>query len=181
MSKMKTVYVGMSADLIHHGHLNIINTARDLGHVIIGLLTDEAIASYKRLTAIPFEQRKLILENIRGVDEVVPQESLDYIPNLRKMKPDYVVHGDDWKTGVQRETRQRVIDALKEWGGQLVEPEYTKGISSTQLINSLQERGITPNKRLSSLRRLLNAKPMLRLMETHNGLTGLIIERNGYR
>ena len=177
MSGQKTVYVGMSADLIHHGHLNIINTARELGHVIIGLLTDEAIASYKRLTVIPFEQRKLIVENIKGVDEVVPQETLDYLPNLRKIKPDYVVHGDDWKTGIQREIRQGVIDALKEWGGELVEPEYTKGVSSTQLVNTLKERGTTPNTRLSSLRRLLNAKPLLRFMETHNGLTGLIVEK----
>lgn len=176
MSERKTVYVGMSADLIHHGHLNIINKARELGYVIVGLLTDEAIASYKRLPLIPYEQRKIIVENIKGVDEVVSQESLDYVPNLQKIKPDYVVHGDDWKTGVQRETRQRVMDALKEWGGQLIELEYTKGVSSTQLINAVKERGITPNKRLKSLRRLLNAKPILCFMETHNGLTGLIVE-----
>lgn len=177
MSERKTVYVGMSADLIHHGHLNIIKKARELGYVVVGLLTDEAIASYKRLTLIPYKQRKIIVENIKGVDEVVSQETLDYLPNLRKIKPDYVVHGDDWKTGVQRETRQRVIDALKEWGGQLVEPEYTKGVSSTQLINTLKERGITPNKRLKSLRRLINTKQILRFMETHNGLTGLIVEK----
>ena len=136
---MKKVYVGMSADLIHHGHLNIINEAKKLGDVIIGLLTDAAIASYKRLPLIPFKQRKLIVENIKGVHEVISQESLDYVPNLRKIKPDYVVHGDDWKTGVQRETRQRVIDALNEWGGRLVEIKYTDGISSTQLINTLKE------------------------------------------
>ena len=177
MTERKTVYVGMSADLIHHGHLNIINKGRELGYVIVGLLTDEAIASYKRLPLIPYEQRKIIVENIKGVDEVVSQETLDYVPNLRKIKPDYVVHGDDWKTGVQRETRQRVIDTLKEWGGQLIELEYTKGVSSTQLVNVLKERGITPNKRLKSLRRLINAKPILCFMETHNGLTGLIVEK----
>src|SRR3989338_4037 len=177
MTERKTVYVGMSADLIHHGHLNIINKGRELGYVIVGLLTDEAIASYKRLPLIPYEQRKIIVENIKGVDEVVSQETLDYVPNLRKIKPDYVVHGDDWKTGVQRETRQRVIDTLKEWGGQLIELEYTKGVSSTQLVNVLKESGITPNKRLKSLRRLINAKPILCFMETHNGLTGLIVEK----
>ena len=177
MSKQKTVYVGLSADFLHHGHLNIINTARELGYVIVGLLTDEAIASYKRLTLIPFEQRKMIVENIKGVDEVVPQETLDYVPNLKKIKPDYVVHGDDWKTGVQKETRQQVIDVLKEWGGQLVEPEYTKGISSSRLIKKLQEKGITPNKRLKSLKRLINVKPILSFMEAHNGLTGLIVEK----
>jgi len=174
---MKKVYIGMSADIIHHGHLNIINTASKLGKVIVGLLTDEAIASYKRLPLIPYNQRKIIVENIKGVDQVVSQETLDYVPNLEKIKPDYVVHGDDWKTGVQRETRQRVIDLLKEWDGQLVEPKYTKGVSSTQLINTIREKGITPNKRLKSLKRLINAKPILRFMEVHNGLTGLIVEK----
>ena len=174
---MKKVYIGMSADIIHHGHLNIIKTATKLGKVIVGLLTDEAIASYKRLPLIPFHQRKIIVENIKGVDEVVSQETLDYVPNLKKIKPDYVVHGNDWKTGVQRETRQRVINVLKEWNGQLVEPDYTKGVSSTRLINTLKERGITPNKRLKSLRRLINTKPILRFMEVHNGLTGLIVEK----
>jgi phosphoenolpyruvate phosphomutase len=177
MNKKKTVYVGMSADIIHHGHLNIINEAKMLGKVIVGLLTDEAIASYKRLPLIPYNQRKIIVENIKGVDEVVPQEMLDYVPNLRKIKPDYVVHGDDWKTGIQIETRQRVIDALNEWGGELVEPKYTEGVSSTQLIDTLKERGVTPNKRLRSLRRLLDTKPILRFMEAHNGLTGLIVEK----
>ena len=140
-------------------------------------MTDEAIGSYKRLPLIPYNQRKLIVENIKGVDEVISQVSLDYVPNLRKIKPDFVVHGDDWKTGVQKETRQRVIDVLKEWGGQLVEPGYTKGISSTELTNTLKERGITPNRRLKSLRRLIDAKPISCFMEAHNGLTGLIIEK----
>lgn len=112
----KTVYVGMSADLIHPGHLNIINEAKKLGRVIVGILTDEAIASYKRLPFLDFEQRKTIISNIKGVDEIVPQETLDYVPNLRKLKPDYVVHGDDWREGVQKQTRQRVIDALNGWG-----------------------------------------------------------------
>ena len=126
---MKKVYVAMSADLLHPGHLNIINEARKYGEVILSLLTDSAIASYKRLPYLTFEQRKMIVENIKGVSRVVPQTTLDYVPNLREIKPDYVVHGDDWRTGVQRETRQRVIDALKEWGGELIEPKYTPGIS----------------------------------------------------
>jgi len=173
---MKKVYVAMSADLIHPGHLNIINEARKLGEVILGLLTDEAIASYKRLPALTYEQRKVIVENIKGVAEVVPQTTLDYVPNLRKIKPDYVVHGDDWRTGVQRETRQRVIEALKEWGGQLVEPQYTPDISSTQLNNALKEIGTTPGIRLKRLRRLLASKELITIMEVHSGLAGLIVE-----
>ena len=175
--KSKKVYIGLSADLIHQGHLNIVAAGCKLGKVIIGLLTDEAIASYKRLPLIAFEERKLIVENLKGVDQVIPQTTLDYVPNLKKIKPDYVVHGDDWKTGIQREVRQRVIDTLAEWDGKLVEPKYTEGISSTDLINAVKALGITPGKRMKTLRRLIDAKPIVRILEAHNGLTGLIVEK----
>ena len=178
---MKIVYIGMSADLIHKGHLNIIVEGRKLGKVIIGLLTDEAIASYKRLPLITFKERKTIVENLKGVDKVVPQTTLDYVPNLMKLKPDYVVHGDDWKSGVQKEIRQRVIKVLNEWGGELVEPKYTEGISSTNLINAVKAQGITPAKRMETLRRLINVKPIVRIMEAHNGLTGLIVEKTSIK
>ena len=167
----------MSADLIHQGHLNIISEGCKLGKVVIGLLTDEAIASYKRLPLIAFDERKLIVENLKGVEKVVPQTTLDYLPNLKKIKPDYVVHGDDWKTGVQKEVRQRVINALGEWGGELVEPKYTEGISSTDLISAVKAQGITPGRRMKTLRRLIDAKPIVRILEAHNGLTGLIVEK----
>lgn len=176
MTKTPTVYVGMSADLIHPGHINILQRAAELGEVTIGLLTDAAIASYKRLPHMTFEQRKAVVENLKGVVRVVAQETLDYVPNLRRLKPDYVVHGDDWRTGVQKQTRQRVIEALEEWGGQLVEVPYTQGISSTQLNQSVKQIGTTPSVRLSRLRRLLDNKPIVRILEAHSGLTGLIIE-----
>ena len=99
----------MCADLIHHGHLNIIKEAKKYGDVIIGLLTDSAIASYKRLPALNYNERKIVVENLRGVSKVIPQETLDYIPNLEKIKPDFVVHGDDWKEGVQKQVRENVI------------------------------------------------------------------------
>ena len=111
MSIRKKVYIGMSADLIHHGHLNIIQEGQKLGHVTIGLLTDVAIASYKRLPLIQFNNRKIIVENIKGVDVVVPQDTLDYVPNLKRIRPDYVVHGDDWKYGIQRKIRKQVISS----------------------------------------------------------------------
>ena len=177
MAEPKSVYVGMSADLVHPGHLNIIKTARALGTVTLGLLTDEAIASYKRLPYMSYEQRKIVAENIKGVDRVVPQKTLDYRPNLREYKPDFVVHGTDWTTGVQREVRQAVIDTLAEWGGKLVEPEYTPGISSTALNVSQRELGTTPGIRLRQLKRLLSAKPLVRVMEAHSGLTGLLVEK----
>lgn len=181
---MKKVYLAMSADLIHPGHINIISRAAELGELTVGLLTDRAIASYKRLPYLDFEQRRKVVENIRGVQRVVPQCTLDYTENLRSLRPDVVVHGDDWKEGIQKQTRQTVIETLKEWGGQLVEFPYTKGISSTVLHSKLREVGTTPNVRLSRLRRLLNARDYLRVIEVHNGLTGLIAEtaqaeRNG--
>ena len=172
----KTVYVGMSADLLHPGHLNVLRVAAALGSVTVGLLTDQAIASYKRLPYMTYEQRREVVEAVKGVDRVVPQETLDYEPNLRKYRPDYVVHGDDWKEGVQQRTRARVIEVLREWGGELVEPPYTKGLSSSHLINGLRRRGVTAEIRQKSLRRLLKVKPIVRIMEVHSGLTGLIVE-----
>ena len=172
----KKVYIGMSADLIHPGHMNIIKEAAKLGDVIVGLLTDKAIASYKRLPYMTYEQRKEVVENIKGVVNVIPQETLDYRPNLKKIKPDFVVHGTDWKEGVQSKTRQQVIDTLEQWGGKLVEPEYTQGISSTQLNNSLNEIGTTPDVRRSRLRRLIDSKDVVRILESHNALSGLIVE-----
>jgi phosphoenolpyruvate phosphomutase / 2-hydroxyethylphosphonate cytidylyltransferase len=177
MKKNKKVYVPMAVDILHTGHINIINAARDLGEVTIGLLSDKAIMSYKRLPLIDLEKRKMIVENIKGVKAVVVQDTFDYEPILRKLKPDYLVHGDDWRTGIQSKMRQRVIDILAEWGGELVEPKYTKGISSSDLINVVKARGITPGKRIETLRRLIDVKPIVRILEAHNGITGLIVEK----
>lgn len=173
---MSVVYVGMSADLIHPGHINVIEQAAKLGDVTVGLLTDRAIASYKRLPTMSFAQRRIVVENLKGVTRVVEQATLDYVPNLELLQPDYVVHGDDWQTGVQQATRRRVIDALARWGGKLVEVPYTQGISSTQLNAALRQIGTTPNVRLSRLRRLLASKPLLRVLEVHSGLCGRIVE-----
>lgn len=130
---MKMVYVGMAGDPIHHGHINVLNKASQLGLVIIGLLTDEAIASYKRIPIMTWEQRKLVIQSLRQVSKVVPQKTLDYVENLREYKPDFVMHTSNWKKGVQAETRGRVIEVLKEWDGELIEIPYTEGISSTKI------------------------------------------------
>jgi phosphoenolpyruvate phosphomutase len=177
---MSVVYIGMSADLVHPGHLNIIRRGAELGEVVVGLLTDEAIASYKRVPFMSFEQRREVVEAIKGVSRVVPQRTLDYVPNLREIRPAYVVHGDDWREGVQRETRHKVIDALKEWDGELVEVAYTQGISSTKLNLALREVGTTPDIRRRALRRLLQAKPIVRFLDIHNGLSGLLIENTRF-
>lgn len=176
----KVVYVGMSADLIHPGHINIINQAAALGEVTIGLLTDEAIASYKRVPIMDWKRRAEVVEALRNVKGVVAQETLDYVPNLRKYKPDFVVHGDDWRVGVQAKVRESVITTLAEWGGELIEVPYTEGISSTMLHQAVWEIGTTPDIRRASLRRMLNAKPLVRFLDLHNGLSGLIIESIGF-
>ncbi|MDR2509189.1 MAG: phosphoenolpyruvate mutase [Spirochaetaceae bacterium] len=176
-NEVKTIYIGMSADLLHPGHLNVIEHARQLdGEIIIGLLTDKAIASYKRLPYMNFDQRKIIVANVKGVSKVVPQETLDYTENLEKIKPDFVIHGDDWKSGIQNQTRQKVIDTLSQWGGKLIEIPYTKNISSTQLNKALREVGTSPEIRAQTLQRLINNKDIVRVIEAHNGLTGLIAE-----
>lgn len=180
---MLKIYIGMSADLLHPGHLNIINEARKLldnkggGELIVGLLTDKAIASYKRLPYMNWEQRKTIIENVKGVSQVIAQETLDYVPNLLKIKPDYVLHGDDWKTGIQSQTRQRIIDVMNEWGGKVIDIPYTEGISSTKLNKVLKEVGTTPEIRCHRLRRLLDAKKIVTICEAHNGLSGIIVEK----
>jgi phosphoenolpyruvate mutase len=143
---------------------------------VVGVLTDSAIASYKRLPYMNYEQRAEIVSNLKPVYEVIPQETLDYTKNLKALKPDYVVHGDDWKDGVQQKTRQAVIDTIAEWGGKLVEVPYTQGVSSTALNKAIKELGTTPQIRLASLRRLLKAKPLIRFLDIHNALSGLIIE-----
>ena len=173
----KIVYVAMSVDLIHKGHINIIKEASKLGDVVVGLLTDKAISSYKRLPFMPYESRKLIIEQIKGVDKVIEQRTHNYRENLLKLRPNYVVHGDDWREGPQKKVRDEVIETLKEWNGELVEIPYTENISSTILNKNMREIGTTPNTRLSLLKRMLSAKSIIRLNEVHNGLSGLITEK----
>ena len=180
MSKKKIVYIGLAADILHEGHINILKTASKMGTVIVGLLTDTAIASYKKLPFLNFNQRKIVLENIKHVDKIIPQKTLDYVENLKIVKPNFVVHGDDWKEGIQKKTRQRVINTLKLWGGRLIEPKYTKNISSTKIRSKIYSQGITPQNRLSKLSRLLKVKKIVRILETHNSLTGLIVENLNY-
>jgi phosphoenolpyruvate phosphomutase / 2-hydroxyethylphosphonate cytidylyltransferase len=172
----KKVYVGLAADILHAGHINILKIASQYGNVTVGLLTDEAIASYKNIPYLDFKKRKVVVENIKYVNKVIPQYTLDYVENLNLIKPNYVVHGDDWKNGVQKKTRDRVIKTLKKWSGKLIEPKYTKNISSTEIKNKISNISLSPENRISRLRRLFNSKDIVRILESHNSLTGLIIE-----
>ena len=175
--KKKTVYVGLAADILHKGHINILKTANSYGEVTVGLLTDQAIASYKNIPYLDYNKRKVVIENIKYVKKVIPQNTLDYVHNLKLIKPDYVVHGDDWKTGVQKYTRSRVIKTLKKWSGKLIEPKYTKNISSTLIKKEMTNIISSPENRVSRLKRLMNSKDIVRILESHNSLTGLIIEQ----
>lgn len=174
---MSTVYVGMSVDVFHHGHINIIEKAREYGEVTVGLLTDSAIAEHKRLPYLNYEHRKRILENVVGVARVVPQVDWDYAPNILKYRPDYMVHGDDWLDGPLLPLRENALAALSRYGGKLVEIPYTTGVSSTDAFENIRSIGTTPETRKKTLRRLLRAKPISRFIEAHSPISALIIEK----
>ena len=174
--KEKTVYVGITGDMIHPGIINIIQQGAKYGRLIVGLLSNTAIATHKRIPYLTYEQRKAVIENIKGVSEVVPQEEWSYVPNLEKLKPDYIIHGDDWKTNYLKGIREEVFEVMKKIGGEVIEIPYTKGINSSQLFENTTNNGITAVQRLKSLRQLMSYKPIIRIMEANSGLSGLIIE-----
>jgi len=176
MDKEKIVYTVMCADFFHSGHLNIIKKSEKYGKVMVGLLTDEAIASYKRVPVNTYEERYKLVTSIKDVWKVVPQHTLDYTDNLRKYKPAIVTNGDDWREGIQKETRKQVIRVLEEWGGELIEIPYTKGISSSLIIEDFLKRGVTPEQRRPLLRRMINVKSLVRVIEAHNGISALVAE-----
>lgn len=166
----------MVADIMHPGLINIINEGAKYGDVVIGLYTDRAVADHKRLPYLTYEQRKAVVENIRNVSDIVPQDEWSYVPNLKKLRPDYIIHGDDWKFGADAEIREDVFRTMKEIGGEVIEIPYTQGINSSSLNDELKAIGTTPDVRMKSLRRLIAAKPVVRIMEAHDALCGLIIE-----
>ena len=166
----------MSADVIHPGHMNILKIASTYGEVTVGLLNDKAISTYKKIPIMKYEDRYEVISNIKFVSKVVEQKTLDYTENLKILKPNFVVHGDDWKTGIQKNVRKKVIEVLKEWGGELIEVPYTQGISSTDLKSKL-ENSITTEDRRGSLRRLLHNKDTLIFLDIHNALSAIVVEK----
>ncbi len=174
--KNKKVYISLTADNLHHGHINLIKEAKKYGEVIIGLLTDRAVATHKKLPILNFEQRKLIVQNLSGVAEVIAQNEWDDSITIRKLKPDFVVHGDDWLTGKQSVMRKNVIDELKKYNGELIEIPYTKGISSEAISNMNKKVGISTDQRIQSLKRSIKNKDLTRIIETHSPISALIAE-----
>ena len=175
--KEKVVYMCFSTDIIHDGHITIIDRAAKLGRVVIGVLSDEAVTSYKRYPIQQYEERANIIRHISGVSEVIEQKELSYAENLRRVKPDYVVHGDDWKYGFQQPIRQEVIDILSEYGGELVEFPYSNSGVYATLDRRAREQLSVPEVRRARLKRLISMKGCINAIEAHSGITGLIAEK----
>ena len=173
----KTVYMCFSTDMIHSGHIEIIRKAEKLGNLIIGVMSDEAVASYKRFPLLPYEERKTMFENITGVTKVVEQKTLSYKDVLEKYRPDIVVHGDDWKEGFQKPLRNEVCTILASYGGQLVEFPYSKNEKYEEIERRARSELSLPDIRRSRLRKMLAAKGLIIAMEAHDGITGLICEK----
>ena len=171
------VYVSLSADILHDGHINILKKASALGKVTVGLLTDKAIGDYKDLPILNYQQRKKILANLKFVHKIIPQNTMSHYDNLKKYKPKYVVHGDNWKKGVLKKFRDEVIKVQKKWSGKLVEFPYTKNISSSYIKNKIETKSEIKNiNRISLLKRLIETKSLVRVLETHSSLAGMIAE-----
>ncbi len=173
---MKKVYVSLIADLLHAGHINVLKEAAKLGDVTVGLLTLKACGELNDIPYLDYEKRKMVLENLSMVREIIPQTSASYKENLLRLKPDFVVHGDDWKDNHQRKYREEVIELLKGWGGKLVEIPYSSDINEIQIKEQMTKLGITTNARQARLRKLIAAKPVVKILEVHNALSGLIAE-----
>lgn len=172
----RTVYMCFSTDMIHSGHISIIRKAEKLGKLIIGVLSDEAVVSYKRFPLLPFAERKTMFENIAGVYKVVEQRTLSYRENLERYQPDYVVHGDDWMSGFQKPIRDEVCASLAVYGGKLVEYPYSRDEKYADLEKRVRTELSTPDIRRARLRKILAMKGLVTAMEAHSGLTGLIVE-----
>jgi phosphoenolpyruvate phosphomutase len=175
MKKNKIVYVPLAVDILHTGHLNIINTAKKYGKVVVGLLSDNAIAEYKDLPTLNYDERYKIVKSLKNVEKILKQKTWNYSSILESLKPDFFVHGDDWKKGIQKNTRKNVINLLKKNKGKLIEVAYTKNVSSTSIKSNLINH-LTPTSRISNLKRLMDNKKIVRILEAHSPLSGLIAE-----
>lgn len=172
----RTVYMSFGTDIIHSGHIKIIKRAQRLGKVIIGVLSDEAVASYKRTPLLSFDERRELLSNIAGIYKVVEQKTLSYRENLERYRPNFVVHGDDWRDGLLKSIRAEVVEVLATYGGQLVEFPYSDGEKYRDLNERAKVEFSLPDIRRAQLKKLLTIKGTITAVEVHNGLTGLIAE-----
>ena len=173
----RTVYMSFSTDILHSGHIALIRKAARFGKLIIGVLTDEAVAGYKRFPLLPFEERKSLFKNISGVYKVVEQKNLSYLDNLKQYKPDYLVHGDDWQSGFQKPVRDEAVAFLATYGGKLIEFPYARAEEYRMLDERMRQELSLPDMRRSRLKKMINVKGLITAIEAHDGLTGLIAEK----
>ncbi len=174
---MKTVYTCFCTDIIHEGHLNIIKHAKELGRVIVGALSDKALIRYNRFPTISFEERIKLYKSIEGVEEVIVQDDMLYDQVISELRPDYVIHGDNWKNGAESAIRNNVISALNKFGGELIEISYTRSEKAKKVDNTLKEKLAMPEYRRKRLRQLVELCPIVKTIEAHSGLTGIIAEK----
>ena len=180
----KTVYCGMACDILNHGHINVLKKASEYGQVTVGLFADSILNGYERIPINTYETRKQVLESVSYISDIIEQQSLDFTENLRKLKPNYVVHGDNWKNNEYSHIREKIIDVLKEWDGELVEVPYTKDISTSAIIEKIvNEDKLRNNYILKSkkLRQLLFSDKLEFIMEAHNGMSAKIVEEAGFK
>ena len=174
---MKTVYTCFCTDVIHDGHINIIREARKYGRVVVGALSDEASIRYNKFPTIPLHERIELYKAIDGVDEVVVQNRMHYDDIIKEIHPDYVIHGDNWREGPEAVLRERLIELLNEFGGELIEVPYTRNEEVKKIDAKLREKLSMPEFRRKRLRQLIQICPIVKTIEAHSGLTGLIAEK----
>lgn len=173
----RKVYLSMSSDVVHDGHVNIIRYGASIGELTVGIMSDEATAAYKHYPILSFEKKKRIISNIVGVSRIVKQEKLSYQGVISELKPDVIIHGDDWRHGIQSPVRSEVLELLEEYGGILIEPPYSRSKEHEMLESRIKEQLSIPENRRASLKKILKLKKPVRVLEAHNGLTGLIVEK----
>ncbi len=174
---MKTAYTCFCTDIIHEGHLNIINEAKKYGRVIIGALSDKALIRYNRFPTVSQEERVKLYRSLEGVDEVVIQDDMLYDDVISLIRPDYIIHGDNWITGPETTIRNHVLELINAYGGQLIDVPYTYNEKVSKIDLQLREKLAMPEYRRKRLRDLLKMTPIVKAMEAHSGLTGLIVEK----
>ncbi len=174
---MKTIYTCFCTDVIHEGHINIINNAKKYGRVVVGALCDKELIRFNKFPTVSFEERVKLYQQIEGVDEVIIQENLMYDDVIEKLHPDYIIHGDNWKNGVESSIRENVLRKIKEYGGELIDVPYTYNSKLKKIDSQLKEKLAMPEYRRKRLRQLLKMCPIVKTMEAHSGLTGLIVEK----
>lgn len=174
---MPVVYTALGTDVIHEGHLNILRHAQEYGTVIVGALSDKALIRYSRFPTVPQEERVKLYESLEGVSRVIIQDDYLYDDVIATLKPDYVVHGDNWQNGPERAIRNNIEGLLATYGGTLIEVPYTRSEQARKVDQQLREKLAMPEYRRRRLRQLLAISPTVKVIEAHDGLTGLIAEK----